>query len=83
MTPAFTPDPHPDLPQVGYNDGRKMIMGGVGLPQPEYDVPRPAQVWMQVVWQSGFKERVRCGSVLHCTAPLPVNELMTEAQNVI
>ena len=29
---------------VGYNDGRRMIMGGVAVPQPEGDVARPAQV---------------------------------------
>ena len=30
--------------EVGYNDGRRMIMGGVALPQPEGEVARPAQV---------------------------------------
>ena len=29
-----------------------MIMGGVGLPQQEGDVPRPAQVWM---WTDGVE----------------------------
>ncbi len=30
--------------EVGYNNGTRMIMGGMGLPQPEGDVPKPAQV---------------------------------------